>query len=356
MMSERLVPTTHQSLKEHRAGISPIQENLRNLREIRNLLHHDRRLYFGADLSRVPEENYPVLLADSINRIEENTNYLNEYKEAGMVEGLRQGLEFQFPDAKVFWGSGETYSRGIAGHYTWNFEIHITDDKPSVREVLHSLARNGRFPDPIRILLHERIHAIQDPDYTESTTKFLFMKFKQKVRDTRMWYAPADLIEAQAYRMGNMPPHETSQQRAIYQMLLYKMTGSYKNISIEKYSYAVQAVDTLNALGLSLSEVAQMVIHPGRWDDRRKCYVHIDEMILQHLANFGLSKDDIPTLLEITKLEKHIDQTRIKYMVREEITSTAYPDGKQSLFARAGEIFQRHISDTKPVIVQRKTK
>lgn len=303
--------------------------DVESLRQLRHYLKHSLPPFRRFSVDQFSEADAPLLLSNILNRVSTNTNALHEYKEAGMLDGLSQGSSFSFADATMIWESNESKARNVSGHYNYDGKIHVAHGRPSTYSMLLELAAAGDVPEALKTALHERIHAIQDPDHLIFNLNFGPVRKQVKIRDTRMMSAPVELIEAQAYRTANLPPHRSTPGQWVQKMLHWRDSGiSYKNVEKDKLHYAVKAIDTLNALGFTIQEIAGLVIDPGKWNKKFTLFTNIEVVIRNTMQTRGLTDQDVARLLEAYKLEQEIDDLRIMAIARQDIDEANSPAGK----------------------------
>lgn len=325
MKNEAPIPSVHDSLrafKEKRQHPNPadLSQYMEELRQ--TLLPFDKNL-----VDIVDTDIYERI----ISRILFQTNALHEYKEIGITERLlSHDWEAPFEKDKVIWESQVAKQMGVAGRYVGG-KIHIAENIPTPGDILASLGAYGSLPSAARVLAHERIHAIQNT-YHQPIVVYSVdghpVNFPTPL-------GPTELIEAQAHRTINTPSHLLSNAQWIIQMQEWRREGkSYTDIDDAKLPFAVIAVDTMNALGFTVSEVAALTVSPGDWDKTSLSYPKIHEAIRKRRQEAGIpSATGIQLLKNNDKLERTIDRLAIMHIVREEINQAATRRGPLVVFS-----------------------
>ena len=246
-----------------------------------------------------------------IERIRAETNLLANFDDLGITDNLLKGFDNTSVNGySVQWGAPfSNVMMDIApdfkprGHFSSaKEELRVYFHPPTKGDMLEWMLFGQGFLGPYALsgLLHEGTHAFQYP-------KGISEEDGHKEYEKR-----GALDETQAFRTA-MPSLEKDG------LIEYITTRGYKRFGTDKISYAAGAVDRLNALGLTIPQVAEIILKSGGWDEAQACYPDVENEIDSLRENKGLSKEDLDVLAKQKIEDAKKDVARLKEIALEEL-------------------------------------
>lgn len=268
-----------------------------------------------------------------IDRIKEETGFFHEYEEIGLGRWIFSGFaEQEAPKARWAGWSDPISLRGGYLDFVTGKPV-IEREVPDKREFLHWLAERGNFPPGLEVLVHEMVHLLQVSKTQLFLTRSLiriydnwrFVPLKTldvlKRRVMRSGYR--ELCEAQAYLTDRTRGFSRTElikfMQSVKTSLRKDSFRGYAYIEIDKLIYAVAAIEQLDALGLSVQEIARLVTRPGKWDRKRGVYSKVQKVIEAKAGELGLGENDLENLVFAHRIERNIDWLRAIHIVQEEL-------------------------------------
>ncbi|MFH1291999.1 MAG: hypothetical protein ABIH87_02275 [bacterium] len=258
-------------------------------------------------------QSFPVM-SEILERIQRETNYLHEWVENGFYEHmLNDDFDSNIEDVKIKWeGDKPKYKGKYGGHFVGFGGANlarVNREKPEPADIVRGLAIKGHLPKPIRIMGHERNHAYHSVSTLEDVLKKSFYDLQGKDRSSQ------ELQEAMANRTANKPVHKKTREE-----LSEKISPDlYPGVKEDKKECAIEAIDKLNALGLTPEEMGKIILHHGGWDSNTKTYVNVERKIKELQSKKQISDSRLEKLMEADKSEREVGRLRAMLIAQEEI-------------------------------------
>lgn len=213
-----------------------------------------------------------------------------------------------------WWMPEDTFLREMFFYMPIGSKIYLAGDKPSKEEMLFSLSSFGNVPWGTGAYLHEKIHSLQEPHMPIKRAAYLILLARNK-------NPKGELSEAQAYRAFGAPIDIITAEELSAKIQEFKMDGkkkAYPYIKPERFSYALHAMDQLNALGMSQKEIAALVRRsPSRWDNKRNVYPDVQEVIDAEMAKRELDIDGLNVLVDTYRDVKRSMHEKVRTIAQE---------------------------------------
>lgn len=265
-----------------------------------------------------------------LDRIKQETNYLHEFEQLGLLDSILEhaldkktlaGVNIRWDDSSVL--RRGRYRKGAGGVFQPIINTAATKySAPSKEKIIHDLGSKGYLPRGLRTMGHEIVHARQELNFEDIQSSLKSIPYRFSTRR-----ASGELQEVHANRDANAPTHKKTKTGLIEKLSDDGGQKLYKGFDVDKLIYAVQAIDQLNALGLGPEEIGKL-IRPGLfsfdrgWNKEKAIYPHVQKRIDEEVKKLGLDDYDLENLVQADKLEREIEQLRVKQIVREELSRT----------------------------------
>ncbi len=265
-----------------------------------------------------------------LDRIKQETNYLHEFEQLGLLNAILEhaldkktlaGVNVNWEDSSIL--RRGRYRKGARGVFQQIINTAATKyPVPTKEKIIHDIGSKGYLPRGLRVMGHEIVHARQELNFEDiqSSLKLIAHRFSTR-------RASGELQEVHANRDANSPPQKKTKIKLIEKLSDAGGRKLYRGFEMDKLIYAVQAIDQLNALGLGPEEIAKL-IRPGLfsldkgWSKEQAIYPHIQKRIDAEAKKLGLDEYDLENLVQADKLEREIEQLRVKQIVREELANS----------------------------------
>lgn len=221
------------------------------------------------------------LFTRTIERIRDETTFLDEAREFGIDQGILEG----FPDQKVGnipieWGATDLQDKA---EYTKRPKIRIKAEKPNAKKILQTLLEKGKMPIGIRAILDGAAHYHHQPQglgkLWSKQTKELGMAFK--------------MIVHQALNGDKNTPEE--RQRNMRRVSGY---GKDREQAIPdgqqlKAKEAIKTIEGLLALGYKAKDIGVIVRKSGAWKTRTHSFGEPTNVLHQEMQAAQLDEDGL---------------------------------------------------------------
>ena len=306
----------------NRDGPTALRADFENLLAVERELRKKKRLTPGAINHFVDDLESTGKVDGVFNsvmvRIKRETNALHEYEEANTLSDIISGFaRRKIAGVRVEWKSNDPPMGGEFYQDRWR--ILIKSGRPPRAEFLRDLAAMGLMPIPITTLQHEVVHSSQfyKPFTLKSVLYSYFSRFSIGKIDSK-----TELKEMHAYRSEGPLMHHVSKIdliRALKEAKDDEGQPEYPDVGIDKLIYAVTAVDQLNALGFSMSQIGNLIRRCGRWSEKSAIYPKMQRIIEARAKKLGLDEPDLENLVQVDKIEWSIERFRVMAIVQEEL-------------------------------------
>lgn len=242
---------------------------------------------------------------NAFQRIKNETNYLHEFEETALLSYVLSGfVEEEANGIKITWDTSPV--KGNA--HPLEKLIEMGNKRPKMKDVLVSLAHDGLLPEQIEMLKHEMIHILHYKNRLDALAQIAQLFFLW-----RGFIGKEELSEGHPHRTADMSAMRMSVSEFFNNF--YAKDKSHP----EKALYAVQAIDQLNAMGLSVPKVGAVLRAHGKWDEASGAYTGIQAVIDAKAEELGLGEGEVENLVLADKLERDIEKEKVRIIVQEEI-------------------------------------
>ncbi len=222
-----------------------------------------------------------AVLARVLKQISTVPGFLDLYHSFG-IDPLRVGYSVveQVGGTTVHWCAGGN-SEAVA-IYKPSKDAIVTRLRPaSTSDILNALMTTGRFPFPLEVLLHERIHAVQYQEAIQRGSAIL----------------PMELFEAQAYRSEAMCDHISTREDLTRFISDPSDDGLYDHLIPQAVPVAIKLVDEMLALGVPHLSLAKMIGACQPWDGQRQTFPELAAARRQRKHLYGIDERGIASLV-----------------------------------------------------------
>lgn len=290
-------------------------------------------------------EGLDPLYANVINRIDQETDYFEKFKETGLFPVISSGLRTEKIDGveEIIWGSEDLK---VTGHFNFRTRnILMKYPRPDREIILSSLAFDGFLPEELNVLQHETVHSLQHrsgrPLITGPYDKLRVMGLlaiiwvesitrggvnKDRILRLASGLLHDELREVQAHRSSDPETYWGPERRLLTKKgVVDRIKGAkgYSHLSVDQLIYGIDAVDKLNALGFSLQQVGEIIQDCGRWNKKTLSYPKIDQIIEEQLSAKDWTAGDLENKVLEDRVKKNIARLKAMHIAQEELRKAA---------------------------------
>lgn len=241
-----------------------------------------------------------LIVAKWLRAVREQTEFLKPLDELG-IKIFTDNLADQpgFPNIKIVFSSTELTEKNnnTEGLASIN-EINLTLQKPSLRHQLFDFLTTGKLNYETDALIHELIHQYHGPE---------------------AWYEP-EPTEAQAYWSGILSG-DFSFVNTLKKLVEPRMKGGLYQFDMETISRILMGIATLNGLGKSEKEIADLV-RITRHDYETNKFSPLEDELDKIMEANGLDEIDTQTAHDIYRLHTTNQRLKARLLLNKVIQST----------------------------------
>lgn len=268
-----------------------------------------------AALTRLSPEAAKEVYQKVHARLVDETNYINEFTIATTLGHVIHDLEsgrIGPTQTQVAWDAVSEQS----GYNTDLNRIYVGATPPKTTEILQSLASSGMLPEPASALQKELVHSLQkkNTDNRDSARKFSLGMLKR--RGFLHKDSSTDILAQRTAGEGQLHRKSASEFLADF---------PEEGVDPEKLFFEVRAVDKLQALGFTVTDIAALSRDPGKWDETRGVYTTMQKLIDDRAEALHLDPLDVENLVDAHKLERDIDRMHAMQITQEELQKNLQP-------------------------------
>lgn len=245
----------------------------------------------------------------TMERISQETGFFEVFKELGMWDEIYEG---RFALTKEIDFNARIDSAGL---YLPDTRTKLVEGAPVSREaILMAVAGCGDVPRRLDTAAHEKIHDLQYPgnQFFSVIYRLLMVWAEDAVVPGKEW------IEVLAYRLTFPEIHEGSIGQVVEHLV--KAGSGYEQMRRERVVVALELVDQLRALGLSLTEITELGRKLGGWDEQKRTYPMVRKAVEKRCEERRVEYPaELRGLVNRYRMSKVADRVKAQAIALEEV-------------------------------------